>query len=270
MSHSTRLAPPRVGIINLMPRAEQYERSLLGALHASGVAFQPVFVRLRTHVYQSSDPLHIARAYRPMREVWSEAALDALLITGAPVEELEWQAVSYWSELCEIIDFAREHVPSTLGLCWGGLALGQRLGIEKRSYERKLFGVFPLERLVPEHPVLGHPGEPLSCPQSRHSGIVDAHFERASARGVVRGLAAAPDGDVSIFESADGRFLAHLGHPEYEPQRLVFEYERDRAAARSDVGPPLGFDVSDPQCSWRPHQRSFFGGWLASVSRAAP
>jgi homoserine O-succinyltransferase len=143
-------AAVRIGIINLMPRAEVYERGLLQVLRATGVAHAPALVRLRTHAYQSSDGAHIERSYRGFGELWQEAPLAGLLITGAPVEELAFEDVTYWSELCEIIDFAREHVPSTLGLCWGGMALAQRLGIAKHNFRQKLFGVFPLRNLAPQ------------------------------------------------------------------------------------------------------------------------
>lgn len=256
----------RIGIINLMPRAEVYERSLLGVLAAGGRAFEPQLVRLRTHAYHSSDHGHIERHYRAFAEVWREAPLAGLVITGAPVEELAFEDVTYWSELCEVIDFAREHVPSTLGLCWGGLALGQRLGLAKVNLAHKLFGVFPLRNLAPDHPALRGAGEPLLCPQSRHAGIPDAQVEGAVARGLVRPLAYSEAAGCSIFESTDRRFLAHLGHPEYAPERLVFEYERDRSAARDDVAAPAGVDLARPTCTWRAHQRSFFDGWLAQLA----
>jgi len=265
MSHAARELP-RVGIINLMPRAEVYQQTLLSVLSAAEQAFEPCFVRLHTHAYHSSDHAHIEHHYRPFDRVWAEGELAGLIITGAPVEELAFQDVTYWTELCEIIDFARERVPSTLGLCWGGLALAQRLGIEKANFPRKLFGVFPLRNLAPEHPALAGAGEPVLCPQSRHSGIPDSQIEAGVARGEVRPLAHSQAAGYAIFESADGRFLAHLGHPEYEPERLLFEYERDRAAARSDVSEPFGVDLARPSFSWRAHQRSFFGGWLGQLA----
>ena len=222
----------RIGIINLMPRAQSYEATLLRPLQQTGVAFEPLWIKLKDHAYASSDRQHIERVYQSFDAVLERGPLHGLLLSGAPVEELGFAEITYWPELVDILGQARERITSTLGLCWGGLALAHMLGIHKVNLDSKLFGVFPLRRLNAEPAPGRSRDDELFCPQSRHAGITDAELEAASADGRVRLLAHSAAAGYSIFESCDRRFLMHLGHPEYEPERLVFEYERDRAAGR--------------------------------------
>jgi len=138
----------RIGIINIMPRLEAYEPYLLDPLARHAEVVEPVFVRLASHGYHSSDRAHLERFYRTFDAAISEAPLDGLIVTGAPVEELPFEQVHYLRELEDILGYARRHVVTTLGLCWGGLLIAHLLGIGKRVFARKLFGVFD-----PRHPV---------------------------------------------------------------------------------------------------------------------
>lgn len=259
--------PLRIGFINLMPRAEEYEKSLLAPFARAAVAVEPVWIRLALHAYSSSDPNRIQNAYTTFEEALVAAPLDGLVLTGAPVEEMAFEDVLYWDELAAILRYAQHDALSTLGLCWGGLALAHLVGIEKVLFEKKLFGVYPLENLSPEHGTLAGADDVFTCPQSRHSGIADARLERAANDGVIRLLAHSVAAGYSIFESADRHFLVHLGHPEYEPRRLAFEYARDQRAGRSDVERPHGFDVDRPLSTWRSHATDFFGRWARSLRR---
>jgi homoserine O-succinyltransferase len=259
----------RIGIINLMPRAELYEPYLLRPLTHADVPFEPHWIRLASHGYAQSDSRHIEERYRSFEAVQHSAALDGLIITGAPLEELEFSAVMCWRELAEILDFTRAHALPTLGLCWGGLALAWRLGLEKSHFPRKLFGVFELRRLGSAHPLLTESDDVFACPQSRHAGISDLLLERAVDDGRVRLLAHAEAPGYSIFESADGLYLMHLGHPEYDAARLIAEYRRDVAAARQDVRPPVDLDLDAPVTRWRSHRNEFFRHWLQRVRSAA-
>lgn len=250
----------RIGILNLMPRLEAYEPSLLGPLARSGHVVEPVFVRLESHGYGSSDHAHLARFYRPFADA---GELDGLILTGAPVEELAFDAVRYWAELEAILRSTRAPV---LGLCWGGMALAGMLGIPKVVFPKKLFGVYENAALEPGHPLV--PGR-FVCAQSRHSGIVDAELERAQADGRVRLLGHAPETGYTVFETVDERWLMHLGHPEYEGERLAFEWERDRGLGRKDVDPPHDFDVSAPVTRWREHRETLFARWLLRARAAS-
>ena len=191
--------------------------------------------------------------------------LDGLILTGAPVEEMPFEQVYYWDELSEIMAYARRNVASTLGICWGGLALAGLLGIDKVLLPRKLFGVFQNRSLEREHRITGDTDDVFWCPQSRHSGIADEALEAAQQRGVVRLLAHAAETGYTILESSDQRYLMHLGHPEYEPQRLVHEYRRDIEGGRTDVLPPANLDLDQPLNNWRSHRNEFFSQWIKFI-----
>jgi homoserine O-succinyltransferase/O-acetyltransferase len=257
----------RVGIINIMPRAETYEANLTRPLARAPLAVEPVWIRLGSHVYSSSNVHHIARRYVTFEQA-TRTPLDGLILTGAPVEELSFQEVHYWPELVAILRQARRTIPSTLGLCWGGLALAKQLEIDKQLFSKKLFGVYRNRNLNPEAGVLGDSDELFWCAHSRHSGIRDDVLERAAADGRVDLLSHAPETGYSIFRSSDRRYLMHLGHPEYDAHRLAFEWARDRSLGRTDVDPPRNFDPQSPKAVWSSHCETLFSRWLESLREA--
>lgn len=256
------IRPLRVGILNVMPKAETYEYSLLHPLGRSVLQIEPLWLKLASHRYGSSDRGHILRSYVTFADAIKGAPLDGLILTGAPVETLPFEAVNYWQELKEILLYARENIVSTLGICWGGLALGELLGLPKHTTERKIFGVYPTHNLERSHQILGDTDDVFWVPQSRHAAITDEELERASEDGRVHLLAHAAETGYTIFESTDHRFLAHLGHPEYEPERLVFEYARDVKEGRTDVTAPANLDLNHPINVWRSHRNEFFSQWI--------
>jgi homoserine O-succinyltransferase len=174
--------------------------------------------------------------------------------------------VRYWRELEEILRYARGHVACTLGLCWGGLALGKVIGVEKRRLPKKLFGVFKDRVLVRSHDALEPGARSFVCAQSRHSGADEEDLARAAGDRVVRALARGDRTGTTMFETTDGRYLAHLGHPEYEGERLAFEWNRDRALGRTDVEPPVSFDADAPETTWRGHREAVVSGFVARAS----
>ncbi len=198
------------------------------------------------------------------------ASLDGLVVTGAPVEALPWEQVTYWQELTGIFDAARESGTCLLGICWGGLALAKYIGLEKTIYPQKVFGVYPTRNLVPDHPIMGGLDDVFWCPQSRHSGIEDAVLEAAEKAGKVRLLAHADKGGYTIFETPDHQILMHLGHQEYNSSRLLDEARRDRARKRKDVGPPENLDEAQPVNNWRANRNEFFNSWIKHVYLTTP
>lgn len=262
----------RIGVINLMPAAESYELLLLRALGGAAetleqharMAIAPVWIKLERHLYGSRDAAHLYANYRSFERAM-EGGLAGLILTGAPIETLPFEAVRYWRELRPILERARAELTSTLGLCWGGLALAKLLEIEKRSFESKLFGSFALRALtLAQGPNLAGSGT-VHCAQSRHAGIDDEPLEQAAAAGSVRLLAHGEATGYSVFESADGRFVMHLGHPEYDRERLVHEYLRDQAAGRHDVTAPHGVDLAS-SAALRSHGPLFFARWLERIA----
>ena len=280
MSFAARAAPPfestpgatpgpsaavRVGIINIMPRAETYEAYLARPLAAAPVPVEPVWMRLESHTYSSSDIARVG-GYVTHGQLAQQAPLDALILTGAPVEELAFEDVRYIDELRAILEGARQRRVPTLGLCWGGLALGHLLGLPKILFDRKLFGVYQQTALAAQHPLLEGLGERFLCVHSRHSGIPNEALERARDAGAVELLAGSGETGYSLFTSRDGLFVAHLGHPEYPATRLREEWERDTALGRPDIEPPRNYDTRDPQATWAPDSDRFFANWIGAIA----
>lgn len=255
----------RIGILNIMPKAESYEFSLLHPLGRSVLQIDPVWIRLKTHRYVSSDWEHLKNLYVLFDEAIEKSRLDGLVLTGAPVEDIPFEDVLYWKEVTQILEYARKNIPSTLGICWGGLALAKQLGIEKSVYKNKIFGVFETKNLNNKHRITGEMDDIFWCPQSRFSGIEDSILEQEHGKGNVNLLAHAQETGYTIFESADGRFLMHLGHPEYDARRLVDEYLRDVKGKKPGVEPPKNLDINNPVNRWKGQATEFFSQWIKYI-----
>jgi homoserine O-succinyltransferase len=259
------IRPLRIGILNIMPKGESYEPYLLFPLSRTIIQIEPIWLRMHTHKYKTTDQSHLDLNYNYFENTIAHAPLDGLVVTGAPVEELRYEDVNYWDEITTILDYAKNNITSTLGICWGGLALGKMLGIEKEMYSKKLFGMFETYNLDRTHPITGEMDDVFWCPQSRHSGISDKELEAARMDGRINLLAHSKDGGYTIFESTDHRFLMHLGHPEYEAARLVEEYKRDVTLGRADVPIPANIDLEHPRNRWRSHGLEFFSQWVRYI-----
>ncbi len=255
----------RIGILNIMPEAEKYEFSILRPLGRSVMQIEPVWIRLHTHAYKSSNREHLSKLYVPFEEAIKDRFLDGLILTGAPVEEMPFEQITYWPEIQRILRYARNNIASTLGMCWGGLALAKFMGIDTEIYSKKVFGVYETKNLDPKHRITGDMDDVFWCPQSRHSGIPDDVLENEAEKGNIRLLAHANHGGYVIFESMDHRFVMHLGHLEYDPERLVEEYRRDMRLGRKDVGTPDNLDLENPVNRWRGNRTEFFSQWIKYV-----
>lgn len=254
------IRPLRIGILNIMPLGEKYEFNLLHPLGLSIIQVDPVWIRLKSHGYKTSDQAHINELYVTYEEATREAPLDGMIVTGAPIETIPFEDVKYWDEIREILLDTKSKCPSTLGICWGALALAYLEGLEKHSYDEKLFGVFEVENVFPFHPITGELDDISWCPQSRSAGIADELMEQAKVDGKLNLLAYGEDCGYVIFETPDHRFVMHTGHPEYNSQRLAFEAERD--SKNPNVPPAQNFDFKNPVNRWRGHRNSFFTQWL--------
>jgi len=255
----------RIGILNIMPKAEVYDFNLLFSLGRSLLQIDPVWIRLKTYDYITTDRDYIDSLYIHFDGAIKNRILDGFIVTGAPVEDIPYEEVGYWGELKNILSYARKNIASTLGICWGGLALAKMLGIEKVKYSKKLFGVFESYNINREHPITGELDDIFYCPQSRHAGIPDEMLEKEQDKGNVNLLAYSKEAGYFIFESADRRFLINLGHFEYNSRRLVEETLRDREKKRKDVEDPVNFDINNPVNRWRGNRNEFFTQWIKFV-----
>jgi len=260
----------RIGILNIMPEAESYEFNLLFPLGRSVLQITPIWIRLDSHSYTSSDQGHLDRNYVSFEEAVKDRHLDGLLISGAPVEKIPFEDVTYWKELNDIMDYARTHIASTLGICWGGLALAKHIGIPKVNYKQKLFGIFNTKNLDTSHLITGEMDDYYWCPNSRFAGVDEEVIAEKVIDGEVNLLASAEDAGSIIFETTDHRFLMHLGHFEYDANRLVDEYKRDLILGHDDVAPPQNVDLENPVNLWRAQNTEFFTQWIKYVYETTP
>jgi homoserine O-succinyltransferase len=254
----------RIGVVNLMPRLETYEPSLRALFASSGRAVEPVWIRLATHAYRSSDPEHLAAHYRSYERALGDGPLDGLVLTGAPVEHLPLAEVRYWPELSRLLDDARARLPGTLGICWGAMALAEREGVRREVFARKVFGVFHHATTPYAGALLGLDGDAFACPQSRFAGFEHAEVAQAERAGRVMLLGDGGEAGPTLLATPDGRVVMHLGHPEYDAPRLGYEWRRDAAAGRTDVDPPRGYDLERdrPELDWSGDSAAFMRGWL--------
>ncbi len=254
------IRPLRIGILNIMPLGKQYEFNLLHPLGLSPLQIEPIWIKLRSHSYRTWDLSHLNNLYIDWEDAMSPIPLDGLIITGAPVEHLPFEEVHYWAELVSLIEEAKLKCASTLGLCWAGFALAYLAGVDKQIFDEKLFGVFPMRSLVPSHSLMGTQDDEFLCPQSRYAGLSDLAMEKAEKEGRLRLLAYGHKVGYTIFETPDQKQLMHLGHPEYNVDRLKSEMDRDKK--RGDVPPPENFDLGKSMTSWRSHRNLLFQQWL--------
>ena len=255
------IRPLRIGILNIMPLGEQYEFNILHPLGLSVLQIEPIWIRLESHTYKTWLPDHVEKVYVTFQEAVRQQPLDGLILTGAPVETIRFEDVNYWEETSTILQEARRTISSTLGLCWAGFAMAYMEGVDKFNYDHKLFGVYPLRNLDPTHPVTGELDDEFWCPQSRHAGLADEAMEQAQRDGRLKLLAHGADAGYAIFATADDRFLAHTGHPEYNATRLADEAKRDQHNSEVPV-PAANFDFHNPVNRWRSHRNNFFGQWI--------
>jgi len=255
------IRPLRIGILNIMPLGEKYEFNILHPLGLSVLQLEPIWIRLESHNYKSWEPKHVDDIYVTYEEAMRDQPLDGLILTGAPVETIDYEDVYYWEEIKTILSDARKNIPSTLGLCWAGFVMAYLEGVKKLNYDHKLFGVFELKNLAPDHPIMGELDDVFFCPQSRHAGMPDEAMEESSESGRLKLLAYGPEAGYSIFSTTDDRFIAHTGHPEYNATRLAEEAKRDHG--NPEVPSPANFDFNNPLNRWRSHRNTFFAQWVS-------
>ena len=254
------IRPLRIGILNIMPLGEQYELNLLNPLGLSILQIEPIWIKLQSHAYKTWPPGHLDQLYSTYENATRKNSLDGLIVTGAPVEHLDFEDVKYWDEIVEVIDDARKNCPSTLGLCWGAMALAYMAGIPKLIFDKKLFGVFELQNLAPSHPIVGALDDRFLCPQSRIAGTSNLDMQVAEKGGELNLLAFGEEGGYTIFETSDQKQIMHMGHPEYNSGRLAHEAKRD---LHNPTVPKIhNFDFDNPKNVWRMHRNTFFQQWI--------
>jgi len=253
----------RVAILNLMPTKIATETQLLRLLGNTPLQVKVVLLRTASHEAKHTDADHLLSHYLTFDEIRTQQ-FDGLIITGAPVELMEFEEVDYWQELTRILDWAESNVQSTLHLCWGAQAgLYHRYGIPKYRLSRKMFGIFEHRSLHPEQPLLRGFDETFYAPHSRHTEI---RIEDLVKVNDIRILAKSDAAGINIVASLDNRHIYVTGHPEYDPLTLLSEYSRDLARGLNIHFPENYFLDNDPQqpvhVRWRSHAHLLFANWL--------
>lgn len=256
------IRPIEIGILNLMPLKEDTELHLLRSLANTPIQVDVHFISVSSHEARHTTKSHLDTFYHRFSDIkdWN---LDGLIITGAPVELMEFEKVDYWEEFKEIIDWTDSHVTSTLHLCWGAQAgLYHRFGINKRILDKKVFGVFEHDIKHRWVPLVRGFDDVFRAPHSRHT---DIDLEALRKIDEVTILAESKEVGMLICMTNDGRNIYNMGHLEYDRVTLQKEYMRD--ADRDDVLLPKNYfpndDPSkDPLLTWRAHGNTFYTNWL--------
>ena len=257
------IRPLRIAILNLMPTKISTETQLLRLLGNTALQVEVTLVRTSTYQSKNTPEEHLLTFYQTFDQV-KEEKFDALIITGAPVENLAFEQVDYWDELVTIMDWGLSHVFSLFYICWGAqAALYHQFGIPKNPLPAKQFGVFPHRVLERNVKLLRGFDDVFYAPHSRHTEIRRVDIEKAPDLKI---LAESDEAGVYIMATTDGRQVFVTGHSEYDPLTLKKEYDRD-VAAHLPISIPVNYYPGDdpnktPLVRWRGHANLLFANWI--------
>ncbi len=256
------IRPLDILILNLMPTKVETETQLLRCLSNSPLQTNVEFLQAATHSSKNTSAEYLKRFYRTFGEVKGRK-FDGMIITGAPLEAMEFEDVDYWDELCAIMDWTRSNVCSTLYICWGAQAgLYHQYGIPKYRLDSKISGIFEQRLLSHNEPLMRGFDDRFFMPQSRHSEV---RAEDISLNPHLHILCDSEKSGVGIVMSEKNEVFI-TGHFEYDPGTLAYEYERDADAGMNPHVPDNYFEDDDPHkdpiVRWRGHATLFFANWL--------
>ncbi|MEW4284823.1 homoserine O-acetyltransferase MetA [Priestia koreensis] len=257
------IRPLNIVILNLMPEKEKSEAQLLRLLGNSPLQVHITLLYPVTHETKTTSKNHLDEFYKTFREI-KHLKFDGMIITGAPVELLHFEAVDYWPELQEIMDWSKSHVTSTLHICWGAQAgLYHHFGIDKRELQKKCSGVFTHQIIQEPVKLLRGFDDIFFSPHSRYT---DVDLQEVVHHPELQLLSYSDEAGVYLVMSRDERFVFITGHPEYDAQTLQEEYERDVAKGLDIYVPTNYFPNNDPsgqpRKTWRSHANLLFMNWL--------
>jgi homoserine O-succinyltransferase len=262
-AHAQDIRPLRIVILNLMPLKITTETDLVRLLSNTPLQIDISFMKLRSHTSKNTPIEHMMMFYRDFADMKNEK-FDGMIITGAPIETMDYEQVSYWEEIVGIFDWARTHVTSTLFICWAAQAgLYHYYGVPKYPLEKKMFGIFPQHTLDTQLPIFRGFDDTFMMPHSRHTEVRRADIEQHAELNLI---AESEQSGVSIVMARGGREFFITGHLEYAPNTLDNEYRRD-AGVRSDVEKPINYYKNEdpslpPVVSWRAHANLFYNNWV--------
>ena len=257
------IRPLRIALLNLMPTKIVTETQLSRLLGNTPLQVELELVQVSTHKAKNTSEEHMLAFYKTFPEI-EDQYYDGMIITGAPVEQMPFEEVEYWPELCRIMEWSKTHVHSTFHICWGAqAALYYHFGIQKVPLEKKLFGVFP-HRVVYKNPILLRGFDDVFwVPQSRHTTI---RREDVAAVPEIKILAESDEAGLYAMSTQGGKQVFITGHSEYDPDTLNREYLRDKNAGLPIEVPknyfPNDDDTQPPVVRWRGHANLLYSNWL--------
>ncbi len=257
------IRPLKIAILNLMPTKIATETQLSRLLGNTPLQVEIELLQTRTHKATHTSERHMLAFYKTFDDV-KDLSYDGLIITGAPVEQLEFEDVEYWQELCEIMEWSKTNVYSTFHICWGAQAgLYYHYGIPKYPLDRKLFGVFPHTVDYKRGILMRGFDDVFMAPHSRHTTVLREDIERVPELKI---LASSEEAGVYAIQTKGGRQVYITGHSEYDPDTLKNEYFRDKSQGLPIEIPKNYFPNDDPtkkpNVSWRGHANLLYSNWL--------
>ena len=257
------IRPLRILLLNLMPTKIDTETQFSRLLGNTPLQVELTLLHTKTHEAKHTPAEHLLNFYKCFDDIKDEN-FDGLVITGAPVEKIEFEEVEYWDELCKIMDWSRHHVHSTVFVCWGAqAALYHFYGIGKHALKEKMFGVFSHRVLHTEAPLFRGFDDIFFAPHSRHT---ESDPEAIEAHYALTVLARSETAGIFALEAKGGREIFITGHPEYDPRTLEREYLRDKNLGLP-IRPPENYypnddDTQPPRVTWRAHANLLYSNWL--------
>jgi len=265
------IRPLRIGLLNLMPKKIQTENQFARLIGATPLQIELSLIRMSEHRTKNTAAEHMAEFYKPFQEV-RDRKYDGLIITGAPIEHLDFDAVTYWDELRQVFEWTQTHIHSTFGVCWGGMAMINHFhGVKKHMLDGKAFGCFRHQNLAPASPYLRGFSDDCVIPVSRwtemRQGEIDAH------PGLITLLGSDEVGPCLVEDQAH-RALYIFNHFEYDSDTLKQEYERD-VADGTPINVPMNYYPDNdparvPQNRWRSHAHLLYGNWINEIYQSTP
>ena len=257
------IRPLRIAIVNLMPTKIDTETQLLRLLGNTALQVETELIKMSSYVSKNTSQEHLTTFYKTFSEV-RDQNFDGMIITGAPVEQMEFEEVEYWDELCGIMEWSKKHVHSTFHICWGAqAALYYHFGIPKHTMDRKIFGVFPHHAERKNYILLRGFDDVFMAPHSRHTTVYREDLEKC---GALKILASSEEAGVYAAATENGRQVFIMGHSEYDPRTLEREYLRDKQAGLAIQVPvnyyPDDDDSREPMVTWRSHANLLYANWL--------
>ncbi|WP_212523126.1 homoserine O-succinyltransferase [Actibacterium sp. MT2.3-13A] len=267
------IRPLRIGLLNLMPKKIQTETQFARLIGSTPLQIELSLIRMTEHESKNTAAEHMEAFYRPFAEVEATGEkFDGLIITGAPVEHLEFDEVTYWGELSRVFDWTQTHVQSTFGVCWGGMAMINHFhGIPKHMLDRKAFGCFRHRNLAPASPYLRGFSDDLLIPVSRWTEIRQDELDAVPE---LRTLLGSDEVGPCLVEDPGHRALYIFNHLEYDSFTLKEEYDRDVASGKP-IAVPVNYYPGDdptrtPQNRWRSHAHLLYGNWINEIYQSTP